>query len=271
MEQAEPAGLPGRAVAGTSSANCATDSFTGAAGLLWMSRLHHYIMLLTCFHWHRCQTAAAATAVLTQPASWLLLPPLLLLPPALLLLLLLLLLLCLSIPAAPSSICHDGDYRAADDLHPLRVMSLFRNITDEDLDVLDIAGEAAIPCFKSQPLMALAVWLLLEILVFAFGDNVSYPLPCSIPYPSICCYTLLYRSTRQSRHSNNCWKFVACHTFVVWHQRCIISHTYTGINWESDHRRSLGSPARGAISLLWHCPCCGYSLHQPCCASVVKL
>lgn len=30
--------------------------------------------------------------------------------------------------------------RCADDLHPLRVLSLFRNIPDEDLDVLDIAG-----------------------------------------------------------------------------------------------------------------------------------
>jgi DNA-directed RNA polymerase III subunit RPC1 len=33
--------------------------------------------------------------------------------------------------------------RVADDLHPLRVLALFRNIVDEDLDVLDIAGEAA--------------------------------------------------------------------------------------------------------------------------------
>jgi hypothetical protein len=32
--------------------------------------------------------------------------------------------------------------RCADDLHPLRVLSLFRNIPDEDLDVLDIAGES---------------------------------------------------------------------------------------------------------------------------------
>jgi hypothetical protein len=30
--------------------------------------------------------------------------------------------------------------RCADDLHPLRVLALFRNIPDEDLDVLDIAG-----------------------------------------------------------------------------------------------------------------------------------
>jgi hypothetical protein len=34
-----------------------------------------------------------------------------------------------------------GAVRCADDLHPLRVLSLFRNIPDEDLDVLDIAGE----------------------------------------------------------------------------------------------------------------------------------
>jgi hypothetical protein len=32
--------------------------------------------------------------------------------------------------------------RCADDLHPLRVLSLFRNIPDEDLDVLDIAGQS---------------------------------------------------------------------------------------------------------------------------------
>lgn len=30
--------------------------------------------------------------------------------------------------------------RVSDDLHPLRVLALFKGITDEDLDVLDIAG-----------------------------------------------------------------------------------------------------------------------------------
>lgn len=35
----------------------------------------------------------------------------------------------------------------SDDLHPLRALSLFKAITDEDLDVLDIAGNESVICY----------------------------------------------------------------------------------------------------------------------------